>query len=220
MDHNTYSIRRYPTHLIESLVLDNGRRVTLRPVLPQDADLERAFVAALSPATRRNRFHAAINGIGALQAAQMTNIDYQGQMAFVASVIEGEGRDEHEVLVADARYSIAEDEQSAEFAIVVADGWGGLGLAKQLMALLGRCARRAGLQWLRGEVLAANEKMLGLMQCCGFRVAAHGAEPGLLIAECCVGAPIAAPRGPLARLRDWFRGVTAVAPSRGPVRGR
>lgn len=211
MGHNTYSIHRYPTHLIESLALGNGRRVTLRPVLPQDADLARDFVATLSPATRRSRFHAAVNGIGARQAERMTNIDYRDEMAFVASVIEGEGDDEHEVLVADARYTVADDRQTAEFAIVVADGWVGLGLAKQLMAMLGRCARRAGLQWLRGEVLAANDKMLGLMQCCEFCFAAHATDEALVVAERCVGKPTPAPRGLLARVRCWWRRATAAS---------
>ena len=178
-----YSIHRYPTHLIQSLVLGNGRRVTLRPVLPQDETLECAFVAALSRQSRRNRFHGAVNGLGAAQAARMTQVDYHEQMAFVATVIEGEGDDEHEVLVADARYAIAADRETAEFAVVVADAWAGLGLARRLLALLGQSARRAGLRWLRGDVLAANHAMLGLMQRCGFCVVAHPDDAGLMVAE-------------------------------------
>lgn len=212
-----YSIHRYPTHLIQSLVLANGRRVTLRPVLPQDDALECAFVAALSSQSRRNRFHGAVNGLAAAQAARMTCVDYHEHMAFVATVVEGEGADEHEVLVADARYAITADRETAEFAVVVADAWAGLGLARRLLALLGQCARRAGLRWLRGEVLAANHAMLALMRRCGFCAVAHPEDDGLVLVENSVEAMQVQPRPGrmatwLATLATWMnRPVLAVA---------
>ena len=46
-----FRIHRYPTTLIDRVQQGDGRSVTIRPVLPQDAALQRAFVAALSPAT-------------------------------------------------------------------------------------------------------------------------------------------------------------------------
>ncbi|HMN66050.1 MAG TPA: hypothetical protein PKB08_13680, partial [Burkholderiaceae bacterium] len=47
-----YSIARYPTTLIDRLSLADGRVVTIRPVLPQDAELAQRFVAGLSLETR------------------------------------------------------------------------------------------------------------------------------------------------------------------------
>ena len=47
-----FRIHRYPTTLIDRVQLRDGRSVTIRPVLPQDAALQQAFVAALSPAMR------------------------------------------------------------------------------------------------------------------------------------------------------------------------
>ena len=44
-----YRIHRYPSALIDRVSLADGRVVTLRPVLPQDADAERSFVGDLSP---------------------------------------------------------------------------------------------------------------------------------------------------------------------------
>lgn len=215
-----YSIHRYPTHLIQSLVLRNGRRVTLRPVLPQDDTLECAFVAALSPQSRRNRFHGAVNGLAAAQAARMTQVDHHEQVAFVATVMEGEGDAEHEVLVADARYAITADRETAEFAVVVADAWAGLGLAQRLLALLGQCARRAGLRWLRGEVLAANHAMLGLMRRCGFCVVAHPDDDGLMVAENAVdGMPAAASRRGWIALQLAALAAWALRPSLAIARG-
>src|SRR5690606_40766740 len=101
--------------------------VTVRPVLPQDAELTQRFVAALSPETRYRRFQM---GVGALPPALLrhfTEIDYAGHLALLAAVVDEDG-DERQV--ADVRYvvdavsagSVARD---ADFALVVADGWQG-----------------------------------------------------------------------------------------------
>ena len=54
----TYTIPRYPVHLIDIVVAANGRRVTIRPMLPQDLELQREFFRALSDNARYCRFLA------------------------------------------------------------------------------------------------------------------------------------------------------------------
>lgn len=174
---------RTPMHLCQNLVLADGRRVTLRPVRATDAALARDFMAGLSPQSRRNRFHGAVSGLSMERARRMTDLDFHEHMAFVATTIEGEGAQAREVLVGDARCSIWADRETAEFAVVVADAWAGLGLARRLMALLGRCARAIGLRWMRGEVLAGNHGMLGFMRRCGFSVVPHRHDEGLVVVE-------------------------------------
>ena len=113
----TYNIHAYPTHLIHSLPLTRGRQATLRPVLPQDAPLERAFVAGLSQTSRRNRFHGNLNGLSDHFAEQITCIDYVHQMGFVVTMLDDDG----EVVIADACYVLDEDGDTAEFAPVSAE---------------------------------------------------------------------------------------------------
>jgi acetyltransferase len=48
-----------PVDPVDVLRLPNGRTVTLRPVLPADAGIVRAFVHNLSPRSRRYRFFQA-----------------------------------------------------------------------------------------------------------------------------------------------------------------
>lgn len=183
-----YRIHRYPTQLIESWTLRNGQRATLRPVLPQDDVSEQAFVAALSPVSRRNRFHGAVNGLSAARAEAMTNIDYQSHMGFVVTVMEGET----ERVIADARYVMNDDGSSAEFAVVVADAWHGLGLGRRLISALCKNAHRAGARWLCGEVLAGNRDMLVLMQRCGFSAVPHPGDDALVKVERSVVEPASA----------------------------
>ncbi len=83
-----YRIHRYPSMLIDRVTLADARIVTVRPVLPQDVDAERAFVSELSPRSRRLRFHGAVNALPDSQLQAMTAIDYQVHVALIAEAID------------------------------------------------------------------------------------------------------------------------------------
>lgn len=172
----TYSLHHSITRLIEILPLGDGQCATLRPLLPEDETALQAFVEGLSPATREMRF-------GAMPAMLVTDIDHHDEMALVATVCEGEGDEERQIVVADARYRLAVDGRGAEFHIVVADAWAGRGIARRMMALLCHCARRAGVRDLRAEVPTANLRMRGLMTSCGFRTKVLRHNPERLAVE-------------------------------------
>lgn len=189
----SYSIETYPTRLIDVFTLADGRRVTLRPVLPQDAALEQALVRALSPASRYQRFFAPIRELPADWLHRLTQVDYQQHQALIVETFRGDAA----VAVAEARYVVDEAGRQAEFAIVVADDWQRLGLGRKLLCTLLRSAAESGLQYLVGDVLATNAPMLALARSLGFRVVAHpdagaqvvrvqrelGALPGMRVPE-------------------------------------
>jgi acetyltransferase len=157
-----FRIHRYPSALIHPVMLADGRSVIVRPVLPQDAEAEQAFFGALSPASRRRRFHGVVNRLpdGALRA--MTSIDYQRHVALVAEARCDDGAFGPTWLVADARY-VVDDDGVAEFALAVADDWQGQGLGRAMLERLGRHARARGLRRLDGTVLSDNEPMRVLL---------------------------------------------------------
>ena len=45
----TYTIPRYPVHLIDVVQAADGSRVTIRPTLPQDVELQRDFFRPSRP---------------------------------------------------------------------------------------------------------------------------------------------------------------------------
>jgi acetyltransferase len=165
--------------------LPGGCLATLRPVVPGDAAAEREFVAGLSTTARVFRFHGAVNGLTDAMVENMTRVDQQHHVALVATVVQ-HGR---ETVIADARYVV--DGDAAEFAIAVADRWQGCGIARRLLEALAACARRSGLRWLVGEVLATNQAMLGLAQRLGFLRSARGTQSGVVRIERAVAAPVA-----------------------------
>jgi acetyltransferase len=158
-----YRIHHYPATLIEQRVLRDGTHLTLRPVLPQDALLLAALIERLSPTSRRNRFLGAVK-LSAERLMQLACVDYARQMALV--VTSGHGADE--LVVAEARFCVDGTGSAAEFAIMVDDTWAGRGIGTWLMQALRRAAADAGVQRLRGDVLASNAAMHALMQRCGF----------------------------------------------------
>ena len=169
------SIRLFPTWRPAGGVAPVG----LRQIRPDDAAALRGFVRALSPASRRLRFHAALNELPEATLQALTCVDQRSHVAFVLTVTE-HGR---ELILGEARYAVSGDGETAEFAIAVADAFRGLGLAERLLAALTGAARAAGVRWLVGEVLAGNARMLAFMRRCGFAATTRGVECGLVRVE-------------------------------------
>jgi acetyltransferase len=145
-----FAIHRYPTQWIESVRLADDRSVLLRPVLPQDAELQQAFVRSLAPLTRRRRFHGPLNELPAAVARYMTEVDYDTHFALLAEArVDGTERQ-----VGEARWVRRNDApEVADFAIVVADDWQRVGLGANLMRLLRRSAADKGITRLAGDIL-------------------------------------------------------------------
>ena len=91
----------------------------------------------------------------------------EGGEGIVATVPAADGVD----IVASAIYVVSEDSTTCEFAISVGSGFGGVGLASTLMAMLIDSARRRGLEMMEGFVLTTNKPMLSIARRLGFGVA-------------------------------------------------
>jgi len=75
----------YPEALRESIRLARtGRVVELRPIRGEDEPKHLEFASRLSPEAVRNRFFHTRSGISHRELAQLTQIDYAREMAFVA----------------------------------------------------------------------------------------------------------------------------------------
>ena len=163
----------YPHHLVKSIRLADGTHVALRPIRAADARMEQQFVRGLSDEARYFRFMDMLRELSPQMLKQMTDIDYDEQMAFVA--VTGPGDKETQIAV--ARYVAFDDGENCEFAIVVGDGWQRKGIATALMHMLIDAARRRGLRKMTGEVLSSNSKMLHFVERLGFHAAMDPQDP-------------------------------------------
>jgi acetyltransferase len=153
--------------LVDDVLLADGTPLVVRPIRPEDAELERAFVHGLSDQTRFFRFFYQLHELTPAMLARFTQVDYDRELALVA--IAGDPK-EREALVGVARYIANPDGESAEFAVVVADDWQRRGVAHMLMERLIAAAHRRGLARIEGTVLRANHNMLKFTAALGFRV--------------------------------------------------
>jgi acetyltransferase len=169
------AIHPYPAHLIERVQLPSGQDLVIRPIRPEDADMEQEFVRGLSEQTKYFRFMQVIKELTPEMLVRFTQIDYDREMALIG-VVEEDGQD---VEVGVARYMSRPGGDSCEFAIVVADTWRDRGIGARLMRALMQNARQRGLRLMEGEVLTANTRMLGLMESLGFRVERDKEDPGV-----------------------------------------
>lgn len=156
----------YPAHLVQRLPLKDGTWVTIRPIRPEDAGIEQAFVRKLSNESRYNRFMDSVRELSPRMLSHFTRVDYDRHMALIVVT----GQDEAEVQIAVARFFADDDRQRCEFAIAVADEWQQKGVGALLMKALMTAARAAGVRIMYGDVLASNNKMLRLMGKMGFSV--------------------------------------------------
>lgn len=187
--------------LWRDLPLPHGHHATLRPVFPDDMAAQQAFVEQLSPSARRNRFHGAVQGLSEATLRRLCDVDQQRHVGLLLTL----ACDGRERVIGEARYAVADDGVSAEFALAIADEWQGCGLALQLLAALTELARRAGLRWLIGEVLADNATMLACTQAGGFAVSPCRPESGVLRVERSLNQALTPPHGLPARLRRGAR---------------
>ncbi len=169
------AIHPYPAHLVTHSQLPDGTDIVVRPIRPEDAEMEQDFIRELSEEAKYFRFMQALQELTPEMLVRFTQIDYDHEMAFIATRERG-GK---EVQLGVARYVINPDRRSCEFALVVSDQWQHKGLAHRLMYHLMEVARNRGLESMDGEVLSNNTKMLELVKALGFQIGNDPDDPGI-----------------------------------------
>ncbi|MCB1980923.1 MAG: GNAT family N-acetyltransferase, partial [Rhodoferax sp.] len=164
-----FAIRPYPHELEESFDWD-GRRVTLRPIRPEDEARHLAFLERLDPEDVRMRVFYSRRTIERSELARLTQIDYEREMAFVATAADADGAEETLGVV---RAVADPDNVEAEFGIVVRSDLKGSGLGDRLMHKLIDYLKARGTRVLTAVVLAENRRMLSLARELGFTVGAR-----------------------------------------------
>ena len=151
------AIRPYPAEL-EERVDFRGEQVVLRPIRPEDEPQHAQFIARIDPEDLHLRFFHSVRAFSHSELTRFTQIDYDREMAFIATRQDQGG----EETLAVVRAVADPDRTQAEFAILVRSDLKGRGLGALLMRKLIRYCRERGIGELVGDVLASNARMLAL----------------------------------------------------------
>jgi RimJ/RimL family protein N-acetyltransferase len=149
----------YPRAFEREVTLNDGARVRIRPVLPEDETRLVTLYGRLSENTRYQRFFTARKSLPPDWAHHFANVDYRRRMALVAERDLG-WRPE---LIGVARYELAGESEPAEVAIVVQDYWQGKGLGTLLLKGILRAGNANGIRDFRAYVLADNDRLLAML---------------------------------------------------------
>lgn len=161
------AILPYPDWL-ERTVSWQGQPLLLRPIRPEDGAAHVAFFNALAPEDVRLRMFVQQRSLAPAQLARLTQIDYDREMAFIAS---RPGPHASGATLGVARAVADPDNQDAEFAIIVRSDLKGQGIGTLLMQALIDYQRARGTVRLVGTALAENLAIIRLCRQLGFLVA-------------------------------------------------
>jgi len=160
------AIRPYPREL-EQTIEWQGAPLLLRPIRPEDGPAHLAFFDALTPDDIRYRMFVRIRELQPSQLARFTQIDYDREMAFIATRKNALGVAE---TLAVARVVADPDNVSAEFAVTVRSDLKGMGLGRIMMEKLIAYCRARGTREIVGEALPQNSRIVGMVKKLGFEV--------------------------------------------------
>ena len=121
-----------------------------------DGEQLRRFFFRLSPETLYRRFHSPIVRPEQTHPERLLDIDHHDREAVVA-VLDDE-------IVGVARYARRPGAETAEVAVVVADGWQRQGLATRMCGVLGELAATAGVRQFNLNMQADNRAVLRLVR--------------------------------------------------------
>ena len=162
--HKHLVISPYPSEYITEFTMKNGEKVILRPVKPEDEFMEKEMFSNFSERTQRFRFFQLIKDISHDQLVRYTQIDYDREIAIIAEVTEN-GKKKMAGVV---RFIADQYNETAEFAIVIADPWQNLGLGDKFTDYIIDIAKARGIQKIYANILVDNHIMLHMFRSRGF----------------------------------------------------
>jgi acetyltransferase len=151
----------------------------VRPIRPEDTQQHLRFLQQLSPHDIRMRVFHTRRYIAPSDLARLTQIDYEREMAFIATTQTSSGGWETLGVV---RAVTDPENARAEYGIIVRSDIKGKGLGRILFDKIIRYCRSRGTSRLIGDVLKENKRMLDLARQLGFQVG-RSEEPGIMRVE-------------------------------------
>ena len=165
------AIRPYPSQYIKPWTLNDGKKITIRPIRPEDEPLIVNFHQDISEESIYFRYFHMIKLQARVAHERLTRIcfiDYDREMALVADYVDPE-TGEREILGV-GRLSKIYGTNEAEFGMLVRDRYQDFGLGTELLHSLIDVGRQEQLNRINAEILPENRAMQHLCPKLGFNI--------------------------------------------------
>ena len=138
--------------------LPHGKKAFLRSITPEDLPAWQRMILACSPETLFRRFEVRSHQAVLSQAKQL----FDTRTVVIVAELEGG-------LVGEARLCLLPEGNAAEFCVLVADPWQGLGLGAALTDYALELANTMGLERLLVEIIPENLRIMNFLGRRGFQ---------------------------------------------------
>ncbi|MDD5170201.1 MAG: GNAT family N-acetyltransferase, partial [Syntrophales bacterium] len=156
----------YPEHIESYRTTPKGFNILFRPIKISDEPRLKDFIYSLSDQSLFRRFMSVRKDMPHEVLQKLVIIDYTTEMAILAVVPHGEGKEEE--IVGVGRYYIGTSKHWAEVAFAVKDTYQNNGIGSELLSYLTYLAKRQGLLGFTAEVLSDNQPMMHVFEKGGF----------------------------------------------------
>ena len=165
------AIRPYPSQYTFTWVSDDGGKITLRPIRPEDEALMVKFHESLSNRSVYQRYFYSMSLRSRVRHERLVRVcfgDYDRELVLVAET--HNALHSPQGIVGIARISRTHGTSDAEVAIIVCDEWQRRGLGSELLKRVVQIARQEKIRGISAEVLRDNIGMQIVMKRIGFRL--------------------------------------------------
>lgn len=146
------------------LRLPSGQSLSVRFVVPDDADALQSYFRSLSQNSRYRRLMGAASELPPSELDKAMHVGAHNIFAVVAEI----AVDGVRVIAGEARYAFDPETLSAEFGISIDDRFQGQGIGSAMLANLECRSAALGATHLIGDTLRNNEAMIALARKSGF----------------------------------------------------
>jgi acetyltransferase len=154
------AIRPYPDEYVRRETLKDGSEVLLRPIRPEDEPMWHQLLKNCSQRSIWLRFRYLFKETTHEMATRFCFVDYDRTMAIVAERDDAGDRQ----LIGVARLVADADHREAEYAILVADDWQGLGLGNVLTSFCLEICSTWGIDRVYAETTTDNRRMQNILR--------------------------------------------------------
>jgi RimJ/RimL family protein N-acetyltransferase len=166
----------YPAEYERDLLLADGRRVHVRPVVPADLPALAEAIGRADPETIRRRFLGGGPPRSTSALRRLVELDYRTRFALAAFDADGQG-------VGIARYEGERTWPAVELAVAVDPAWREVGLGRELVRLVVERAAEQGAATLTADFFSDNRRVQDLIAESGLteqRTVEHGVVQDVL----------------------------------------
>lgn len=160
------ALHPYPEKYVKTTVLQDGTKVLLRPIKPEDEPLWLAMLGACSKESLYSRFRYFFHWETHDVATRYCYIDYDREIAIVAETIE-EGQKK---LIGVGRLVADPDHETVEYAILIPDAWQQKDLGNTITDFCLEVAISRKMGKIVAQTTTDNKRMISVFQKRGFEV--------------------------------------------------